>query len=277
LVSASPDLIRGVSETLAGRILFIKVPGFTIGEIEIRQLSRLWVRGGFPRSFLAVTDSSSFRWRESFVTTFLERDIPQLGIRIPSETLRRYLIMTAHYHGQVWNGSEIARAMSITHKTARHYLDLFSGAYIIRILAPWFENLKKRQVKSPKIFIRDSGLLHFLLDIEDMRGLRSNPRYGASWEGFAMEQILAVTGDRNIFFWKTQHGAELDLLMIRKNRRIGFEFKCSDAPGITRSMKIAVYDLKLDQLFVVYPGSKSYFLDKNIQVIPVNGLPNTLL
>ena len=269
LGSASPNLIRGVSESLAGRALFVHIPGFALEETGPQSQSRLWLRGAFPRSYLADSDAASSRWRESFVQSFLERDMPQLGIRVPAETLRRFWLMLSHYHGQTWNGSEIARSIDVSLPTARHYLDILSGAYATRLLPPWFENIKKRQVKSPKIYVRDSGLLHYLLGIDSTMGLRTNPRYGASWEGFALEQVLAICGDRQAYFWATQRGAELDLLLFHRGRRLGFEFKCADAPRMTKSMHIALQDLDLHQLYVVYPGEQSYPLHEDVLVIPL--------
>lgn len=268
LGSASPDLVRGVSETLAGRVLFVRVPGFTIDELESDQQDRLWLRGGFPRAYLASDDSAAWRWMESFAATFLERDLPQLGIRVPAEALRRFWLMTAHYHGQVLNAAELARSMDVTANSVRRYLDILNGAYALRVLPPWHENLKKRQVKSPKIYVRDSGLLHFLLGIESMSSLRSHPRYGASWEGFALQQTLALHGDRDAYFWSTVRGAELDLLLLRQGRRYGFEFKCTDAPSMVRSMHIALEDLQLDRLYVVYPGRSRYALHARAEALP---------
>ncbi len=206
LGSASPNLIKGTSESLAGRVLFVDVPGFSLKEIGKENLSRLWLRGAFPRSFLAKDDESSFRWREAFVQTFLERDIPQFGIRIPSETLRRFWTMLGHYHGQVWNAAELARSLGVSQPTARHYLDILCDSYVVRVLPPWFENLKKRQVKSPKVYIRDSGILHCLQNIATHSQLIGHPVYGASWEGFALEQILDIFGHRNVYYWRTQRG-----------------------------------------------------------------------
>jgi hypothetical protein len=273
LGSASPDLMRGVSETLAGRVLFVKVPGFTIDELEGDQQDRLWLRGGFPRAYLASEDGAAWRWMESFATAFLERDIPQLGIRVPAEALRRFWLMTAHYHGQIWNAAELARSMDVTANTVRHYLDILNGAYVLRVLQPWHENLKKRQVKSPKVYVRDSGLLHFLLGIESMSALRSHPRYGASWEGFALEQTLAMHGERDAYFWSTLRGAELDLLLLRRGRRYGFEFKCTDAPSMTRSMHTALEDLQLERLYVIYPGRERYSLHARVEALPFADIP----
>jgi len=269
LGSASPSLVRGVSESLAGRSLFISVPGFTLNELGTGTQNTLWLRGGFPRAWLAASDAASHRWREAFISTFLERDIPQLGLRIPSETLRRFWTMLAHYHGRTWNASELARSMSVSSKTALYYRDILSGGYVLRVLPPWFENLKKRQIKSPKVYIRDSGLLHTLLGITDMTSLRSHPSYGVSWEGFALEQILALFGSDNAYFWGTQRGAELDLLLLRDGMRWGFEFKCSDAPSMTKSIHIALQDLSLAGLFIIYPGKERYRLHEKVEALPL--------
>lgn len=270
LGSASPGLVRGVSESLAGRALFLQVPGFAMDELGADAQNSLWIRGGFPRSWLASSDGASNRWREAFITTFLERDIPQFEIRrVPSETLRRFWTMLAHYHGQIWNASELARSIGVSPKTALYYRDVLAGGYMLRLLPPWFENLKKRQIKSPKIYIRDSGLLHTLLGIADMPALRSHPRYGVSWEGFALEQILAMFGSENGYFWSTQRGAELDLLLFRDSMRWGFEFKCSDAPTMTKSIHIALNDLCLNRLFIVYPGKERYRLHEKVEALPL--------
>jgi len=277
LGSASPDLVQGVSESLAGRALFVRVPGFAIDELGTERQNRLWLRGGFPRAYLASTDDSAWRWMEGFITTFLERDIPQLGLRVPAETLRRFWIMTAHYHGQIWNAAELARSMDVSPNTARHYLDILSGAYVLRVLPPWFENLKKRQVKSPKVYVRDSGLFHYLQGISSMAGLRSHPRYGASWEGFALEQTLAILGERDAYCWSTLRGAELDLFLLCRGRRYGFEFKCTDAPSMTRSIHVALGDLQLERLYVVYPGREKYALHARVEALPLTALPNLRL
>lgn len=273
LGSASPDLVRGVSETLAGRVMFVKIPGFTLDEVTSEHQNKLWLRGGFPRAYLASDDRAAWRWMEGFGETFLERDIPQLGIRVPAEALRRFWLMTAHYHGQIWNASELARSMDVTSNTVSRYLDILNGAYVLRVLQPWHENLKKRQVKSPKVYVRDSGLLHFLLGIESMSALRSHPRYGASWEGFALEQVLAIHGDRDAYFWSTLRGAELDLLLLRRGRRYGFEFKCTDAPSMTRSMHIALEDLRLECLYVIYPGRDRFVIHAGVEAVPLTDLP----
>jgi predicted AAA+ superfamily ATPase len=232
----------------------------------------LWFRGGFPRSFLAADDEASATWRESFIRTFLERDIPQLGITIPSESLRRFWIMIAHYHGQIWNGAEFARAMGTSEPTARRYLDILAGAFMVRVLPPWHENLKKRQLKSPKIYVRDSGLLHSLLEVETRIQLLGHPKVGASWEGFAIEQLVMATGSRTACYWGTHAGAELDLMLLHKGRRLGFEFKRSDAPSTSKSMHSAVNDLGLDHLWVVYPGSEEFPLAEHMSALPITGL-----
>jgi predicted AAA+ superfamily ATPase len=273
LGSASPQLVKGASESLAGRIGFIDMGGFDLREVAAAEYSRLWTRGGFPRSFLAADDGASMLWRENFVRTFLERDLPQLGIRIPAETMRRFWTMLAHYHGQVWNAAELARSLGASENTARSYLDTLSGAFMIRVLPPWYENLGKRQVKSPKVYFRDTGLLHTLLQIGTYSALTAHPKLGASWEGFAIEQIVGLLETRDAYFWSTHGGAELDLLVLAGGRRYGFECKYQDAPAQTRSMRIAAEDLKLDKLWVVYPGSKAYSLDGVTEVVPLASLP----
>ncbi|PKQ28586.1 MAG: hypothetical protein CVT63_02045 [Candidatus Anoxymicrobium japonicum] len=270
LGSASPGLVRGVSESLAGRALFVHVPGLNLCEVGFANQETLWTRGGFPRALLAEREEGSFRWREAFVASFLERDIPQLGFRIPSVALRRFWTMLAHYHGRVWNASELARSIGSSSKTALHYRDILEGSYMIRVLPPWFANLKKRQVKSPKVYVRDSGLLHSLLWIPDMNALRAHPQYGVSWEGFALEQVLGIIRvAENAYFWSTQCGAELDLLVFREGKAIGFEFKCTDAPSMTKSMHVALQDLNLEILYVVYPGSREYDLHEKVKALPL--------
>jgi hypothetical protein len=273
LGSASPQLVRGVAESLAGRIGFIDMSGFTIAEVDPAERDRLLVRGGFPRSFLAEDDSASMAWRQSFLRTFLERDIPQLGITIPAETLRRFWTMVAHYHGQIWNAAQFARSLGTSEVTARRYLDILAGAYMVRILPPWFENLGKRQVKAPKIYVRDSGVLHALLQLGTLAELQSHPKLGAAWEGFAVEQIVGWLDTRDAYYWATHGGAELDLLVRIAGKNYGFEFKYADAPGTSRSMHIALDDLALEHLWVVYPGRQEYALDSRISVLPVDSLP----
>lgn len=273
---ASPDLIRGVSESLAGRVGLVDLAGFDLRETGPDSLADLWLRGGFPRSFLAADDAASTVWRASFIRTFLERDIPQFGITVPSETLRRFWTMIAHYHGQVWNGAEFARALGASEPTARRYLDILAGSFMIRVLPPWFENMKKRQLKSPKIYVRDSGLFHSLLGLETRDQLLGHPKVGASWEGFVIEQLLAGLDSRTVSFWGTHGGAELDLLVTLRGQRHGFECKYSDAPGTGRSMRVAIDDLKLDRLWVIYPGQDRYVLDDRIAVVPARGIPELL-
>jgi uncharacterized protein len=269
LGSASPHLIKGVSESLAGRIGFVDLAGFKLWEVGGQNRDRLWMRGGLPRAFLADSDDESLRWRESFIRTFLERDIPQFGINIPAETLRRFWTMVAHYHGQVWNAAEFARSLGTAENTARRYLDILAGAYMVRVLPPWFENLKKRQVKAPKIYIRDSGLFHSLLQISSLSDLQGNPKVGASWESFALEHVVEAFRVRDVYFWATHAGAELDLMVQVKGKRYGFEFKYTDAPGRKRSMHIAIEDLRLEHLWVIYPGDQKYTLDDRITAIPM--------
>jgi predicted AAA+ superfamily ATPase len=272
LGSASPRLVKDVSESLAGRIGFVDLSGFDLREVGPEKHDLLWIHGGFPKSFLASDDSASMIWREDFVRTFLERDIPQFGITIPAETLRRFWTMVAHYHGQVWNAAEFARSLGTSENTARRYLDILAGTYMVRILPPWFENISKRQVKAPKIYLRDSGMLHALLQLPTRADVQGHPKLGASWEGFAMEQCLALIETKDNYFWATYSGAELDLLVMIGGKRYGFEFKYSDAPGHTRSMSVAIQDLKLEHLWVVYPGDQEYPLEEKISVMPISSL-----
>ncbi|MCC7051769.1 MAG: ATP-binding protein [Gemmatimonadaceae bacterium] len=267
LGSASPALMKDSSESLAGRVSFIDVTGFSLAELGTDALPRLWWRGGFPRSTLASSDAAARQWLEDFRRTFLERDIPQLGIQVPAATLGRFWTMIAHYHGQVLNLAELARALGSSEPTARRYLDILCGTFVVRQLPPWFENLRKRQVRSPKVYVRDSGLLHALLGIPDAPGLQSHPKVGASWEGFCLQQILAVCGDRDAYFWGTHGGAELDLLLHHAGRRLGVEFKYSDQPGTTKSMRTALADLTLDHLYVVHPGTHDFPLDDTITAV----------
>lgn len=267
LGSASPDLMKHSSESLAGRIHFVDMGGFNLREVGADQQRKLWVRGGFPDSFLARNEAVSLAWREDFIRTFLERDLPLLGVHIPPETLRRFWTMLAHYHGQIWNASELGNSLGVAHHATRRYLDALVGAYVVRQLQPWFENVGKRVVKSPKVYIRDSGLLHALLGIPDWTSLHAHPKLGASWEGFALEQVLAWAGERNAYFWATHGGAELDLMVTLGGKRWGFEFKCSDTPALTKSMMIALEDLKLKKLWVVYPGKESYPLHDRVECI----------
>lgn len=272
LGSASPDVVRGVSESLAGRIQFLPVPGLSLEEVGPEFQDHLWLRGGFPRAFLSGSDEADWRWLDGFRQTFLDRDVAALGVRVAPAALDRFWRMLAHYHGQTWNAAELARAMDVSPVTANHYRDLLAGTFMLRVLPPWFENLGKRQVKAPKVYLRDSGVLHHSLSIRDMPALRSHPRYGASWEGFALEQTLIAHGERDAYFWATQRGAELDLLLLRHGRRWGFEFKCTDAPTTTKSMHIAIEDLRLEHLWVVYPGVTRYPLTERITALPLRQL-----
>lgn len=262
LGSASRDLIQQSSETLAGRIGYIDLPPFSLFEVD--KSARLFLRGGFPKSYLAQSEGDSYLWRKNYISTFLERDIPNLGFAIPPQQLRKFWLMLAHYHGQIFNASEIARALGISSHTVRRYLDILIGTFMIRELQPWFENLHKRQVKSSKIYFKDSGILHALLSIETHDQLNSNPKLGAFWEGFALEEIVRTIEIDECYFWSTQAHAELDLLIFKNGKKIGFEFKYSDTPRITKSMRIACEDLKLDHLAIIYPGDQITPLDTNI-------------
>lgn len=269
LGSASPDIVRGVSESLAGRVGFVDLGGFHLGETGPDAQDDLWLCGGFPRSFLAPSPAASLRWRMDFIRTFLEQDMPQLGIRTAAETLRRFWTMVAHYHGQVWNAAELARALSASENTARHYLDVLCGTYMARRLLPWHTNLGKRELKAPKIYVRDSGLLHALLSIGTARDLMAHPKLGASWEGFALEQILARCGARDAYFWGTHNGAELDLLLFRGGKAWGFEFKVGDGPAMTKSLHIALNDLGLERAWIVYPGTRRYLVHEKVEALPL--------
>jgi predicted AAA+ superfamily ATPase len=273
LGSASPDLVKNVSETLAGRVEFVELSGFDLSETGTNSWQTLWLRGGFPRSYLADSENDSLAWREGFITTFLERDIPQLGITIPSAAMRRFWTMLAHYHGQLWNASELARSMGLTGKTVRSYLDILTGTFMVHQLQPWHENIAKRQVKSPKIYLRDSGIVHTLLNIVDMHSLWGHPRIGASWEGFALSQFIQIVRPFQLYFWSTHSGAELDLFFFHQGHRFGVEFKFNEAPKITKSMRFALNDLSLQHLWIIYPGQHQYPVEEKISVWPVHQLP----
>lgn len=269
LGSASPSIIRNASESLAGRIETISVSGFSLAEVGTDCNDLLWLRGGFPLSFLAENDENSLVWRKNFVQTFLERDLPQWGIQIPPLTLLRFWTMLAHYHGQIWNGAELSRALGISEVTVRRYLDILEGVFMIRVLQPWHANIQKRQVKSPKIYFRDSGLLHYLLGIRTTTDLFLHPKIGASWEGYAIEEICKALMPDQTYFWAAHSGAELDLILIKGGRRIGVEVKRMDAPRLTASMHAAMNDLDLSELLVVYPGHQPYPLSDKARVIPL--------
>jgi len=269
LGSASPHVVRDVSETLAGRVEFVDMAGFDLTELGMDCWKQLWTRGGFPRSYLARDDQDSFAWREGFVRTFLQRDIPQLGINIPSAAMRRFWTMLAHYHGQIWNASRIGSALGVNDKTARSYLDILTETYMTYQLQPWHENIRKRQVRSPKIYFRDTGLLHSLLDLRDFHAVTGHPQVGASWEGFAMEQIIRRTNPSQVYYWATYSGAELDMFIVVNGKRYGIEFKFNEAPDKTKSMAVAIESLKLDKLLIVYPGEKTWPVDETISVCPI--------
>ena len=267
LGSASLDLVRGVSESLAGRVAYVEMGGFDLTEAE--DAKTLWLRGGFPDSFLAP-DEASYGWRANFTRSFLERDIPQLGIRVPAQTLRRFWTMVAHFHGQVWNAAEFARSLGTKEDTARRYLDILSGTFLVRQLTPWYVNVGKRLVRSPKVYIRDSGILHYLLGLRGHDEVLGHPKLGLSWEGFAIEQVIRFTdADRDAYFYATHGGAELDLLITRGGRSYGFEFKFKDAPSSTKSMRAVIQDLDLARLYIVYPGDTRYAIDETIEVVPM--------
>jgi predicted AAA+ superfamily ATPase len=276
LGSASRDLLKQSSESLAGRIAYYQLGGFQPADVGEKRINDLWLRGGLPRSFLARTSAESFLWRENYISTFLERDIPQLGITIPANTLRRFWIMLSHYHGQILNYSELGKSFGISDMTTRKYCDILEGAFMIRTLLPWHSNTKKRLVKRPKLFLRDPGLLHSLITIETTNQLLSHPKLGASWEGFALETVSRILGkeDSSLYFWATHAAAELDLFWQQGGRSWGIEFKYLDAPRLTKSMAIAINDLDLSMLWVVYPGNQSYQLADKIKVIPLADVEN---
>lgn len=272
LGSASPDLLRQSSETLAGRIATIELSGFSLADVGKNAVRSHWLRGGFPRSFLATSEESSYFWRKNFCRDFLERDLRLLGFEIAPASIGRLWKMLGHYHGQNLNSAELGRSLQISAPTTRNYVDLLSGAFMIRQLQPWFENIKKRQVKSPKIYFRDTGIFHYQLGIEDEAALLKHPKLGASWEGFVLEQAIRFFNPEDQYFWSTQSDAELDLLMFIKGKRIGLECKFTDTPKITASMRSAMKLLSLEHLYIVYTGSKRYMLDEKIEALPVNDL-----
>jgi uncharacterized protein len=278
LGSAAPDLLRQSSESLAGRIAYYELPGLAVREVGLEHADRLWVRGGFPKSFLARSDRESMEWRQSFVRTFLERDLPALGVNIAADTMRRFWSMLAHHHAQLWNASEIGRSFGVADTTVRNYLDKLTDALVVRQLKPWHENLGKRQVKSPKIFIRDSGLLHTLLNLPTRRDIEGHPKLGASWEGFIIDQLVQQLGvyPEETYHWRTHQGAELDLLVVRGGLRLGFEVKRTVAPTLTPSMRSAMHDLKLKSLTVVHAGDQTFPLSQNVQAVSFRDLLNAV-
>lgn len=278
LGSASRDLLQQSSETLAGRISYLELSGFSVSETGVSSWKKLWKRGGFPRSFLANSEEASFSWRQDFISTFLERDIPNLGVHILPKNLRRFWSMTAHYHGRILNSSELARSMGVSSVTIQKYMDLLSGTFVVRQVQPWFYNTKKRIVKSPKIYFRDTGLLHALLNIENYDALLRYPEIGASWEGFALEEVIKALNlkEENVYFWSVHSGAECDLVYEKGSRLRGVEFKFSDSPKVTKSMRSAIAELDLEELVVVYPGEKTYQLDEKIKVVPIRFITHVL-
>ncbi len=272
LGSASGALLRQSSESLAGRSETIYLRGFDLLELGVGTQSRHWLRGGFPRSYLAASDADSLKWRKDFIQTLLERDFPQWGVRVAATALWRFWTMLAHYHGQTWNAAEFARAMGLGESTVRRYLDLLSDAFMLRQLQPWHANISKRQVKSPKVYVRDSGLLHQLLGINSERDLLTHPKIGASWEGYVIEEVLAAEQAEEAYFWATHQGAEIDLILHKKGTMRGVECKRSDAPKITPSIRSAMTDLELDSIAVVYPGNKRFRLSEQVEAVPLSAI-----
>ena len=272
LGSASGELLRQSSESLAGRMERIEIGGFTLAELGAEALPKLWRRGGFPLAWLARTEQDSLAWRKQFIQTLLERDLPQWGVRVPAAALLRFWTMVAHYHGQIWNAAEPAKALGVDPSTARRHLDLLSDALMVRQLQPWYANLKKRQVKAPKVYVRDSGLFHQLLGLDSEKALLSHPKLGASWEGFVIEQVLASEPHDEACFWATHQGAEIDLLLRRGDRLLGVECKRADAPTLTPSIRIAFEDLGLERVAIVYPGTRRYALSDQVEAVPLASL-----
>lgn len=272
LGSASQELLRQSSETLAGRLETVTLDGLRLADLGPSRMTAHWLRGGFPLSVTARSEADSLAWRRAFIQSFLERDLPQLGIQVPAAALRRFWNMVAHYHGQIWNAAELARALGVNESTVRRYLDLMTGVFMLRQLPPWFENLGKRQVKAPKVYVRDSGLLHALLGIGSLRELQNHPKVGASWEGYAVEETLKALRPDEAYYWATHGGAEIDLVLFKRGRRIGVECKRMDAPVLTPSMRIALEDIKLDELRVVYPGTRRYRLAPKVEAWPLTDL-----
>ncbi len=269
LGSASQELMRQSSETLSGRMESLELGGFSLKELGADAQSRHWLRGGFPLSYLARTDTDSTVWRKSFIQTFLERDLPQWGIAVPPLALRRFWNMLAHYHGQTWNAADPARSLGVSEPTVRRYLDILTGVFMVRQLQPWHVNLKKRQVRAPKIYFRDTGLLHQLLGIRTRRELLHHPKSGASWEGYVIEEVLNTVKPDEAYFWATHQGAEIDLVLVKNGRLLGVECKRVDAPKLTPSMRIALEDLKLERIAVMYPGHQRYALADHVEAVPL--------
>ncbi len=270
LGSASPSALRQAAESLAGRIEILELGGLSIGDVGAERFDDLWLRGGFPRSFLAVDEEASIHWRSNYIRTLASRDLPDFGVGLAAATIERFLALVAHSHGQLWNNAVPARALGIAETTVRKYLEVLADVMLVRVLRPWHENLAKRQVRSPKVYFRDSGIAHTLLGIDDRAGLLRSPRVGATWEGLVIEECLRhISPMTTPYFWRTSNGAELDLLLVKGDKRIGIEIKRADAPGVTPSMRTSIADLHLDRLIVYYPGHRRYFLSDQIEVIPV--------
>ncbi len=278
LGSASPEMLRQSSESLAGRIAYHELGGFAIDEAGAENHLRLWRRGGLPLSYLAGSEHASFEWRRNMVRTFLERDLPQLGMNIAAETMRRFWTMLAHHHGGVWNSSELARSFGVAHTTVRGYLDRLTSAMVVRQLLPWHANVSKRQVKSPKVYIKDSGLLHALLGLPTQKDIEGHPKVGASWEGFVIEQVIRLLGAQpeECFFWATHAGSELDLLVIRGGKRRGVEVKLTTAPHLTRSVRTAFEDLALTSLDVIHAGTESFPMAEGIRALAISDIVREL-
>lgn len=270
LGSASPSLLRQTSESLLGRVEVIEIAGFGLDEVGAANQNLLWQRGGYPRSYLAGNDADSLRWRKEAIGRFVEADLPQFGINVPAPAMLRFWTMLAHYHGQIWNAADPARSLGVSEPTVRRYLDWLTQAFMVRQLQPWHANIGKRQVKAPKIYFRDSGLLHALMGVVDAASLLAHPRSGASWEGFALEQVIRLSEPDEVHFWATHGGAELDLLMTKTGRRVGVEFKRADVPKMTPSMRVALDDLELDALYVVYPGPYRFPLGDRVEAVPLS-------
>lgn len=274
LGSALPDLLKQSSESLAGRLELIEMNGFDLCEVGRKKATRLWVRGGFPLSFLARNDADSFSWRNSFIKTFLERDLRQQGLDIQAVALHRFWAMLAHCHGQIWNAAPLATSLGISQPTVRRYLDILTGLFMVRQIQPWYANIKKRQVKAPKVYIRDTGVLHSLLGLKTEGDILRHPTCGASWEGYVIEEVIHAVEPEDIYYWATHQGAEIDLVFFKGGRMYGVEIKRADAPTMTPSMRIALEDLQLERMVVIYPGEKRYALHKRVDVVPFETIPN---
>jgi predicted AAA+ superfamily ATPase len=272
LGSASPDPVRASSESLAGRVETISISGFSLAEVGVDAFAQHWLRGGFPLSYLAATEADSIAWRKNFIQMFLERDLPQSGLRVPSVTLWRFWTMLAHYHGQIWNTAVLARSLGVSEPTTGHYLDILENVFMVHVLQPWYANLNMRQVKSPKVNFHDSGLLHYLLGIRSELDLQTHPKSGASWEGYAIEEVLKVVAPDEAYYWVTHNGAELDLMLLKDGHRICVECKRVDSPCLTLSMRTSLEDLELDKIFIIYPGDHSFPLDDQVTAISISEL-----